>query len=210
MHYSHSPGTGGMLSALPKLIVILTVLGGLVAFGLSRVPLQLAEADRVRKETAWESQVREHIELPYLEQKRSLEYAREQAETEAFVAQLAEEDRVRRERNDQRLRAEAMLRYSGVFVLLLFGCIVAISLGLAVAKTLFDKVDQKTDLPVATMPAANRQESTPHDAFDPLRDDDEYRRWRIAKARENEQASRQSVQTLTRRSGRDGHNGSAA
>lgn len=181
----NSMNSGGFFTGLVKMIVAIVVLGVGVGAVVSNLPGQLAEADRIRAETDWQSRVREQVELPNLVAERELERRQNQALLEAQMARQAEELRLERLRNDQRLRTEEMLQYAFIFLLLLLFSSMAVVLTVTLSRVGWNLVSSG---PPPPPPPGSAPATAWHDPV--------WRRLRREEARQQERLQRQSGQSL--------------
>ena len=182
----------GMVKALLGIVILVAVLGALAVSGFVRgnTALDQAEAARIQAITNWETQMRQ-MELPYMQARLEEEAAITAAESEAAVArieaerkayadQMAEEQRMLTESNNLRLIIRERWQMAGMSLAFLLGAALILAAGIALAKILLRLVERVP----AKQPLVQRV------AFQPLRDDPEYRQWRIAKARKQEELAR--------------------
>jgi hypothetical protein len=175
---AHSQSGSGLVKAILGIVIIVAILGGLAVAGFANgnTPLEQAEAAKVQADIAWETQVR-HIELPYIQ-------ARIEAENKTYLAQLMEQRRMLVERNNQQLLFRERWQIAAVSLVFLLGTVLILTGGATLAKVLLHLADQRlTTQPLSQIPG-----------FDPLREDPEYRRWRIYQARQQEVADRVHMQ----------------
>lgn len=180
----NSTHSGGFFTGLVTLIIAVVLIGAVGGLLVSNLPVQMAEADRLRLEAESETRTREQVDLPYLEAERALEHEQYQAMIERAIAQEAEALRVDRLRHDQRLRTEAMLHGTAVFILLLVATSVIVVLTAILGRFGWQWAEQV-------------QRRQPEQPFrDDRWQDEAFRRHRRESACREERRSRQLAQAL--------------
>ena len=171
----------GCLTGLVSMVVVILLSGGVAGFVVSDLPQQMAEADRLRAETAWEGRLHEQTHLQYLQAEYELERQRNQEAAEAARAQQAEQLRLAKLRHNQSLRAEAMLHNAGIFLLLLLGSSLVVVLTITLSRVGWQLAGY-VQAPAPTRPAQTE---------DPWKDV-AWRRLQREEARRKEEETRQA------------------
>lgn len=173
-----APGRG-FFTGIVLMFIAIILIGAVVGIVISDLPQQIAEANRLRAETAWEARLHEQTGLQYIQAQFEVERQRNQEIAEAALTQQAEELRLAQVQRNQSLRAEAMLDYAVVFLLLLLGCSIIVVLTVTLCRVGW-QLAEHMQAPAPTLPTR---------AYDPCQDV-AWRCLRREEARQREQLAR--------------------
>ncbi len=194
MPYNQSGG--GFGKAVFGIVIFVALLGALSAIGFAHgnTAQDRAVADQIQANTAWETQTRQ-MGLPYmqaqLEQEAAIaaaqssaELARLEAEKQAYLHRMTEEERMLVESNNLLLVSKGRWQTVGMGLTALSGIAIILVLVTTMSRIVLGLVDRHM----------LKQSSIPSINLNSLWDKPEYRKQMIALAREQEHLSRQGNQ----------------